>query len=488
MKRRVGILELTSLPRTSGWGLFWNAVFAPRYMSVMSQAVAAWLRRAGHEVHYRVYAGSGVPHGMVPKDLDFLFLPCTSRLATLAEHVAGAYKADNRKTAIVACGPHTRGMESPLPWANVTMVGGHREMIENLVGGWEAGWSDSLLMNIECGEFDPDTLPSVRERADDIRSTFQRWTPRRFQLVPMLTSVGCPNHCEFCVEHDINYQRVSDDAVKADLQAASELFPGTIVAFHDPNFGVRAEDVLRWAIELETRNQYFAQVELRHLNGRVLDLMKRARMRYIGIGVESFRGFGRKTGTHGLKPPMKVRHVIDRFREAEESIPHLQAHMMTGLDGEDYDSWSMLKTFVWQTPGSWVNVNVACSFPGTPMRERMEVEGRVLPLPGEFYSTPFLSHKLNISAVHFYRELWAFYRSQLRAMHNRYYTTPPGRLFGQMVRLPFVKEAIVTLERILAEAKRSREIDLFHDGRTTTIPAIYQDYQQLWLGPYREAA
>ncbi len=71
----------------------------------------------------------------------------------------------------------------------------------------------------------------------------KRW--RNFtSTVPILASVGCPYTCNFCVDWSNPFRLLPLDRLATDLRYVGEHLPGIMVGFHDPNFGVKFDQVL----------------------------------------------------------------------------------------------------------------------------------------------------------------------------------------------------------------------------------------------------
>ena len=59
---RIGILDLLSDTLLGGRaGRIYGIYFRKQFMAIMPQAVAAWCRALGHEVHYATYWGQADP-------------------------------------------------------------------------------------------------------------------------------------------------------------------------------------------------------------------------------------------------------------------------------------------------------------------------------------------------------------------------------------------------------------------------------------------
>ena len=86
-------------------------------------------------------------------------------------------------------------------------------------------------------------LPSVRERWPYL-STVIKDAPSYFRVIPMIGSVGCPYTCSFCIDATVDYEALDVDTIKADLRFIKEKMPLPVVAWHDPNFGVRFKEIM----------------------------------------------------------------------------------------------------------------------------------------------------------------------------------------------------------------------------------------------------
>ena len=88
----------------------------------------------------------------------------------------------------------------------------------------------------------PEALPGVQERWKFIEPTLRK--APFIKIVPMIGSLGCPYTCSFCIDSEIPYQPLSFDLLKSDLRFLLTKFKRPIVAWHDPNFGVRFNDYM----------------------------------------------------------------------------------------------------------------------------------------------------------------------------------------------------------------------------------------------------
>ena len=60
----------------------------------------------------------------------------------------------------------------------------------------------------------------------------------------MIGSVGCPYTCSFCIDSTVPYQVFDADVIKEDLRFLLTKYKRPLVGWHDPNFGVRFDDIM----------------------------------------------------------------------------------------------------------------------------------------------------------------------------------------------------------------------------------------------------
>src|SRR5262249_2522370 len=108
-------------------------------------------------------------------------------------------------------------------------------------------------------------LPSVAERMPEIATAaFSRGRPILTSLVPLLSSVGCPYSCDFCIDWNTKYVRLPNERLREDLEYLSTRYPRVLVGYHDPNFAVRFDETMD-AIEsvpAGRRNRYIMESSL----------------------------------------------------------------------------------------------------------------------------------------------------------------------------------------------------------------------------------
>ena len=86
---RVGVLDLlVDAPIRGPIERLYAAYFRKQFTSLMPQVVAVWCRQLGHDVYYSTYYGADDPRGLLPNDLDVVFIATYTQATTLAYALA----------------------------------------------------------------------------------------------------------------------------------------------------------------------------------------------------------------------------------------------------------------------------------------------------------------------------------------------------------------------------------------------------------------
>src|SRR5262249_43583582 len=158
-----------------------------------------------------------------------------------------------------------------------------------------------LIDDILHRRFDPPAMvssgrpltefPSVEQRMPEIRiAAFHRGRPLLTSIVPMLSSIGCPYTCDFCVDWNSTYFALSPEHPRADLDYLPRHYPRLIVGYHDPNFAVRFDATMDAIASLPEgrRNPYIMESSLSILKSGRLGRLTETNCVYVAPGIESW--------------------------------------------------------------------------------------------------------------------------------------------------------------------------------------------------------
>jgi hypothetical protein len=486
---RIGVLEVLtdSTPRNPLVNVY-NNHFRRQYASITPQAVSAWCRQLGHEVHYATYYGQVRPESLLPRELDVVFLSTYTQASTLAYALARLFR--RRGALTVLGGPHATSFPTDsLRFFDLVVHDCDKPLIERLLKGeFEPG---SVVGSGHVLE----DIPSVEERMPEIRTaSFERGRPLMLSHVPLLTSLGCPYRCDFCVDWKNDYVMLPRERLLADLRYVSEHLPGILVSFHDPNFGVKFDEVLNLIEEIPAarRSPYVMESSLSTLRGSRVRRLQETNCVYVAPGIESWTGYSNKSGAGRSLGQEKLEGVVEHFQELHRYVPGLQANFLFGTDGDQGEEpVELTREFVRRLPFVWPTLNIPIPFGGTPMYDRCLAEGRILAgIPFAFYYTPYLILRpRHYDPLTYYDLLIRLYRTvaSSRLLLRRLRSTRNGPLRI----LHFLRTAGMRVSARGLQVMRRRiacdpELRAFLEGRSDRLPGFYHERLRARLGPYLE--
>ncbi len=487
MKRRIAILELLALPDTRPVNIFYHLLLTKQYASIMPQTISVWCRQLGHHVHYATYYGLGDPLRRIPPDVDMVFLSCYTQASPLAYALSKILR--KRGVLTVLGGPHAKSFPRDASrFFDYVVQECDRPLIVALLKG------DHDPGSILCSKHPPAEFPLVEERLDEIKHASFFFERRRFPstTIALLSSLGCPYACNFCIDWKSEYRTMPTDRLMQDLRFIGQNFPGTFIAFHDPNFAIKFDDTLA-ALESQepgARLPYIMESSLSVLKPARMARLRATNCIFAAPGIESWDDYSNKANGAAKRGAVKVASVAAQFGELHDYVPNLQANFIFGLDTDRGDEpIELTKLFMDKAPFVWPTINIPVPFGGTPLFDQLKSQDRILAaMPFRFYYAPYSVTRIqNYDIRAYYRkliELFEFGTSLSmigrRSAHHR----------AKMEKSVDAARALSTrletrhYRRILRELETNSELRDFHEGRSRRLPAFYQQEYGRGLGRY----
>lgn len=484
---RIGVLDLLAVARNVGWPeRLYAAYFRRQFANIMPQVVSVWCRQLGHDVAYRTYFGQADPRELLPSGLDVVFISAYTQASALAYALAKLYRAGGTLTVIG--GPHARAFPADcLRFFDLVVKDCDRRLIEQIL----------------ARRFDPPAIvtsgrplaefPSVEERMPEIAAaSFADGRPLFTSVIPMLASLGCPYSCDFCIDWSTKYVALPRAQVLADLRYVGERLPNVYIVFHDPNFGVRFDEMMDLIEEVpaQRRTPYLMESSLSILKPQRLKRLRATRCVYIAPGVESWADYSAKAGVGNRTGRDKLEHVVDHFAMLREFVPGLQANFMFGTDVDvGREPVELTKEFFRRLPYVFPTVNVPTPFGGTPLQQKALRQGRILEaMPFAFYFIPNLVMRLaNYDPIEYYGHLvdmHATIASGLMTARRLFADVPVPMRLLHALRTFGVRQDLRELRRILRRLRTDPTFLAFHEGRPVGLPDYYRAQVRCRLGRY----
>ena len=484
---KIGVIELIEDTASKSWtDRIYRAFFKKYHASIIPQAVSVWCRQLGHQVWYATYYGQRDPVRLLPDELDVVFVASYTQASALAYALAKVYRM--RKTLTVIGGPHAKAFPRDcLRFFDLAVKDCDKTLIDDILRG----------------HFDRHTIitsgrplreiPSAEERMPEIiAASLVGGRLRRLSVVPLLSSVGCPYSCDFCVDWNNPYVLFPPEQLEADLQYLARNWPGVMVTYHDPNFGVKFDQVLGIVEEIpkEKRSPYIIESSLSILRGAKLPRLRDTKCLFIAPGVESWNNYSNKAGVGATVGKAKLTQVVEHFREIRQYVPGLQANFLFGTDADQGEEpVELTKEFMRAVPFVWPTINIPTPFGNTPLYDRALANGQILQsMPFSFYYTPYLVTTMpHYPPLEYYDKLIDLYSTMTSNVMLK------GR-FGKESTLGFsvlnalrtfaMRQDLAALRLLRRMLATDPEFLAFHAGRTRSLPEFYHRRYEQKLGRY----
>ncbi len=289
-KLKIGIIDLVAKAPTR---TMWMRVMGANFVSIMPQVIATWCEEQGHEVTLVTYTGRENLVRELPDKVDLVFISSFTEAALLSYALSNLFRSRGAITAIG--GPHARCypqdaqkyFDYVLGFTDEAVI---LEVLQDCARHRPVGLHLSA-------DHHPVRLPGVSRRWKFIEQTLQK--APLVKIVPLLSSLGCPYSCDFCIDSTVPYQPLETDAMKEDLSFLLGKLKRPRVAWHDPNFGVRFDSCMDAIEEVVPpgRIDFIAESTLSLLSEPRVKRLKRNGFKALLPGIESWFDMGKKSKT-----------------------------------------------------------------------------------------------------------------------------------------------------------------------------------------------
>jgi hypothetical protein len=488
-KLKIGILDLAARAPTRK---MFSRMMRANLASIMPQVVGVWCEEAGYEVHFVCYTGSENLLDELPADIDLLFISAFTRSAHLAYAISNMYQRQG--TVTVLGGPHARCYpDDAQKYFDYVLGITDKTLVEDLL--LDCSQQRPLGVFLSAAR-QPDNLPSVRQRWRFIAATMAK-APTRIKIVPMIGSLGCPYSCSFCIDSKVDYQPLEYQQIREDLKFVRKNMANPMVAWHDPNFGIRFDDYLSIVEEAAPNGSvpFLAETSLALLSEKNVKRLGAAGCVAILPGVESWYGMGNKSGTGRREGEEKVLQVAQQVNMILRHIPYIQTNFVLGLDeDEGPEPFELTKKFIDLSPGAFPAYSLLSAFgEAVPQNIELQREGRILGFPFHFLDN---NKSMNVRPKNyqwpeFYDHLVDLMQHTFnaKAVYRRFRATDrPIAKFMNVVRA-YSSEGYFRMQyhkKLRSMMDTDHHLRAYLEQETDIIPAFYVDKIHKSLGAFNE--
>lgn len=305
---------------------------------------------------------------------EFELIAISSYSAQIFEAYELAERCRRRGVPVAIGGPHVSCLpEEALRHCDAVVVGAGEESWPRVLEDCERGRLGGVYGSLGAS-FDLRRSPLP---------AFELLELPRYNRLTVQTSRGCPHRCEFCASSVLfcgRYRQKPVDRVLDEIHRIVGLWKRPFIEFADDNAIVRKRYWRELLSALRDAGlRWFAETDVSVADDEeLLELMRQSGCAQVLIGLES--------PTAAALEGLELHDDWKRKRWAgyKEAIRTIQSHgiavngcFVIGLDGQGPEIFDEVYHFVEDSELYDVQITILTPFPGTPLYERLEREGRM---------------------------------------------------------------------------------------------------------------
>jgi radical SAM superfamily enzyme YgiQ (UPF0313 family) len=300
-------------------------------------------------------------------DIDLVGITCYTMTAPRVYEIADKFRSKGKK--VVLGGYHPTAMPDEAIQ--------HADSV--VLGEAEASWP-KLLKDAEKGKL-------KRFYGPDESFDIAMVPPIRRDLIvlnPLLGAIqstrGCSNRCEFCAISSFCSHGVKKRPIKNVVEEIKQM-PNKLFIFHDPHLTSNpryARELFREIIRQKIRKKWLANGTtniLGKIDDEFLDLAAKAGC------IEWFIGF-ESVSQKALNAIKKTHNKVENFKKLIKRLHDhnmiVQGGIIFGFDEDTPDIFDLTIEKIHDFGIDILEVNILTPYPGTPLYDRLEKEGRII--------------------------------------------------------------------------------------------------------------
>ena len=281
-----------------------------------------------------------------------------------AYEIAMCFKA--RGICVVMGGPHVTLLpDEASQHADVIFIGEAEGLWEEFLKGFEAGAYQRKYQ--ATGLSSLENIPMAR------KDLFHR---RDHTNGVLFATRGCPSQCDFC-SIAVMYRHTLRRRPAAEVAAEYASFKGKVIIFWDDNIAADlsyAKELFRFIAPY--RKWWSSQASIHAgRDDEFLDAAARSGCKQLFLGLESISQQSMTEVKKGFNRVDEYSRIIERIHAHGIAV---QAGIVFGFDHDTREIFKGTVDFLEDAGVQNATFNILTPFPGTPLYQKMEAEGRIL--------------------------------------------------------------------------------------------------------------
>jgi len=246
-----------------------------------------------------------------------------------------------------------------------------------VIGEAEYTWP-KLLKDVKNNTLKPFYISDRPVDQNDIPPAKRDQTGGSYLHAPIQASRGCPNRCEFCSISNMKFGAIVRKRPVENVINEIKTIPHKYLQFHDPSltsYSAYAKSLFR---EMKGLNKKFTcngNVSALHKDEELLKLASDAGCIRWYVGFESF---SQSTINQIGKKTNKINEYLPAIRKIHDYGMELTGHFVFGFDNDTPDMFEATLSAINDLELTSAEFHTLTPFPGTPLFDRLEKEGRII--------------------------------------------------------------------------------------------------------------
>ncbi|MBU3928246.1 MAG: B12-binding domain-containing radical SAM protein [Bacteroidetes bacterium] len=306
------------------------------------------------------------------QDCDLVGISCMTANAPRSYDLCREFK--NRGKTVILGGVHPTILpDEALQHADSVVIG-------EAEGVWE-----TLIVDFQNNQLKKTYHNPVPDLEKYIHKDFKKiFQSRRFSLIPILTTRGCPYHCDFCCVTNLFGEKIKHVPIENVIRDIKESGSKRFIFLDDNIIGSPkyAKELFRAIKPLKIKWVGQASVSLLVADDELIQLAAESGCKMLFFGIESVAEEQFKTMRKAIKD---IDHLENAFKKIKKTGILIHASMVFGFDSDTREVFDHTVEFLIKNKVNTVSFNVLTPYPGTKTYENLKSENRLTTTEWKYY-------------------------------------------------------------------------------------------------------
>ncbi|MCK4361035.1 MAG: B12-binding domain-containing radical SAM protein [Bacteroidales bacterium] len=311
-------------------------------------------------------------HIDLDQECNLVGISCMTANAPRAYELCREFK--KRGKTVILGGVHpTLLPDEALQHADCVVVG-------EAEGVWETLLKDFRNNNLKRKYHDP--LPDLRKY---VPKDFSKIIKKRlFNLVPIMTTRGCPYNCDFCCVTNLFGKKIRYVPIENVVRDIQESGAKNFIFLDDNIIGhpKYAKALFKAIKPLKIKWVGQASVSLLVRDDELMQLAAESGCKALFFGIESVSEEQLKSMRKAIK---KIEHLESALKKIKKMGILIHASMIFGFDSDTKEIFDETVRFLIKNKVSTVSFNILTPYPGTKIYEDLKNENRLTTTDWRYY-------------------------------------------------------------------------------------------------------